>query len=66
MFLNLTLGYLLFTALYVACFALSLTVCGLYGHDLTRAREADVSADTKWVCFILSLPSLTAITCQVL
>lgn len=51
MFLNLTLGYLLFTLLYVACFALSLTVCGLYGHDLTRAREAGVDPDTKWVSY---------------
>lgn len=48
MFLNLTLGYLLFTALYVACFALGLTVCGLYGQDLTSAREAGVGPDTKW------------------
>lgn len=48
-FLNLTLGYALFTVLHVFCFALALTVCGLYGHDLTRAMEADAHADSKWV-----------------
>lgn len=64
MFLNLTLGYLLFTALYVVCFALGLTVCGLYGHDLTRAREAGVAADSKWV-YAVVVGALSAATCAV-
>lgn len=30
-------------------FVLALTVCGLYGIDLHRAHDANVSADGKWV-----------------
>jgi hypothetical protein len=42
-------SYALFTALHVACFAVGLTVCGLYGRDLKRAMDSDEAADSKWV-----------------
>ncbi|TLD07908.1 hypothetical protein PgNI_10477 [Pyricularia grisea] len=42
-------GYIAFMVLHFFAFALALTVCGLYGVDLTRARESGVAADPKWV-----------------
>ncbi|KAI7920128.1 hypothetical protein M0657_006720 [Pyricularia oryzae] len=42
-------GYIAFTVLHFLAFAMALTVCGLYGVDLTRARESGVAADPKWV-----------------
>jgi hypothetical protein len=42
-------SYLFLTVIHVVLFALALAVCGLYGHDLQRAMESDVEADSKWV-----------------
>lgn len=43
------LSYIFFSILHLFQFALALTVCGLYGVDLDRARKAGVYADGKWV-----------------
>lgn len=42
-------------------FALALTVCGLYGVDLTAARNAGKGQDGKWV-FAVVLGALSAFT----
>lgn len=46
---DVALSYLFFTVVHFFCFALSLTVCGLYGTDLQRANEANKYTDSKWV-----------------
>lgn len=48
-FLNLAVSYLAFSVLHVFCFALALTVCGLYGMDLHHADQKGVDSDGKWV-----------------
>lgn len=42
-------GYIAFTVLHFFAFAMALTVCALYGIDLTSAREAGIGADSRWV-----------------
>lgn len=42
------LSHLLFSILHFVQFALAITVCGLYGVDLDRARRANVHADGRW------------------
>lgn len=44
-----TLGYLAFTVLHFFQFVLGVTVCGLYGVDLQRARNEGKYVDGKWV-----------------
>ena len=46
---NLSISYLIFTALHLACFALAMTVCGLYGTDLQHAHKVDKYDASKWV-----------------
>lgn len=46
---SLSLSYYAFTALHLACFALAITVCGLYGTDLQRANKFDDYTKSKWV-----------------
>ncbi|KAI1452589.1 hypothetical protein F4805DRAFT_446764 [Annulohypoxylon moriforme] len=47
--LGMTVGYLLFSVLHFAQFVLAITVCGLYGVDLQRARSQGKYIDGKWV-----------------
>ncbi|POR33574.1 Uncharacterized protein TPAR_06269 [Tolypocladium paradoxum] len=57
-----TLGYFLFSGLHFVCFALALTVCGLYGTDLNTANHLDRHADSKWV-YAVVVGALSAVTC---
>lgn len=52
MMLSFSKSYAAFTVLHFVAFALALAVCGLYGHDLKRASDNDVDADSKWVRFL--------------
>ncbi|KZZ88509.1 hypothetical protein AAL_08067 [Moelleriella libera RCEF 2490] len=63
-FFSTSVGYFAFTALHVACFALALAVCGLYGQDLDRARKAGSYSDSKWV-YAVVVGALSAVTCLV-
>jgi hypothetical protein len=47
--MSFTLSYIFFSVVHIVGFALALTVCGLYGKDLSRANEQDKYADSKWV-----------------
>ncbi|GAB1312383.1 MARVEL domain-containing protein [Madurella fahalii] len=60
---GMTLGYLLFSVLHIAQFALAITVCALYGVELDRARKAGAHAEGKWVYaeVVGGLSALTAI-----
>lgn len=55
------LSYVVFTAIHVVQFALALTVCGLYGVDLSRARKNGAHADSKWV-YAEVVGALSAVT----
>jgi len=46
---DLALDWLLFSLLRFVQFVLAITVCGLYGVDLSNARKAHVGADGRWV-----------------
>jgi hypothetical protein len=46
-------SYLAFSVLHFFQFVLAITVCGLYGVDLQRARSAGSYADSKWVCALM-------------
>jgi hypothetical protein len=46
---SLSISYYAFTALHFACFALAITVCGLYGADLQRTKNFDNYTKSKWV-----------------
>lgn len=59
---DLALSYLFFTVVHFFCFALSLTVCGLYGTDLQRANEANGYTDSKWV-YAVVVGAISAVTC---
>ncbi|KAL2020474.1 hypothetical protein VTK56DRAFT_8359 [Thermocarpiscus australiensis] len=58
---GLSLSYLLFSILHFCQFALALTVCGLYGVELDRARKANTHADGKWV-YAVVVGGLSALT----
>ncbi|KAI0548466.1 hypothetical protein F4679DRAFT_550562 [Xylaria curta] len=58
---DMTLSYLLFSILHFVQFVLAITVIGLYGTDLDRARQAGVYIDGKWV-YAVVVASLSAIT----
>ncbi|XXH05793.1 hypothetical protein Hte_012231 [Hypoxylon texense] len=61
--LGMTVSYLLFCVLHFFQFVLAVTVCGLYGVDLQRARSQGKYADGKWVYaeVVGALSALTAI-----
>ncbi|KAI1761995.1 hypothetical protein GGR53DRAFT_446771 [Hypoxylon sp. FL1150] len=61
--LGMTVSYLLFCVLHFFQFVLAITVCGLYGVDLQRARSQGKYADGKWVYaeVVGALAALTAI-----
>ncbi|KAK1255743.1 hypothetical protein MKX07_008002 [Trichoderma sp. CBMAI-0711] len=59
---SLSIGYYAFTALHFACFALAITVCGLYGADLQRTKHFDNYTKSKWV-YAVVVGALTAATC---
>ncbi|PNY25235.1 Uncharacterized protein TCAP_04813 [Tolypocladium capitatum] len=56
-----TRSYFLFSSLHLVCFALALTVCGLYGKDLGTANH---HADSRWV-YAVVVGTLSAVTCIV-
>ncbi|KAI0187952.1 hypothetical protein EV127DRAFT_368555 [Xylaria flabelliformis] len=58
---DMTLSYLLFSILHFVQFVLAITVIGLYGTDLDRARQAGVYIDGKWV-YAIVVASLSAVT----
>ncbi|KND87951.1 hypothetical protein TOPH_07358 [Tolypocladium ophioglossoides CBS 100239] len=71
-----TLSYFLFSGLHFVCFALALTVCGLYGQDLNTANHLAKYADSKWVSavsptytrrpvYAVVVGALSAVTCLV-
>ena len=43
------LSYFVFCGLHILQFALAITVCALYGIDLSRANKHGVYSDSKWV-----------------
>ncbi|KAI2619703.1 hypothetical protein GGR54DRAFT_603270 [Hypoxylon sp. NC1633] len=61
--LGMTLSYLLFSILHFCQFVLAITVCGLYGVDLSRARSQGKYIDGKWVYaeVVGGLGALTAV-----
>lgn len=59
--LGFTISYIGFTAIHIVQFALALAVCGLYGQDLSNARQHGVHADSKWV-FAVVVGALSALT----
>ncbi|KAI0886070.1 uncharacterized protein GGS22DRAFT_123659 [Annulohypoxylon maeteangense] len=61
--LGMKVGYLLFSVLHFAQFVLAITVCGLYGVDLQRARSHGKYMDGKWVYaeVVGGLAALTAV-----
>lgn len=48
-FRSISPGYLLFCILHFGQFVLAVTVCGLYGVELSRAAQAGKNADGRWV-----------------
>ncbi|KAI1359981.1 hypothetical protein F5Y08DRAFT_318328 [Xylaria arbuscula] len=60
-FVGMTASYVLFAVLHFIQFVLAITVVGLYGTDVDRARKHHVGADGKWV-FALVVASLSALT----
>jgi len=55
------ISYVAFAVLHLAQFALAITVCGLYGVDLSRARAEGKYADSRWV-FAVVVAGLSAVT----
>ena len=53
-FLNEPMTYLAFSVLRFFQFILALTVCGLYGVDVTSMRKAHIGTDGRWVCLFTS------------
>lgn len=49
---SLSISYYAFTALHFACFALAITVCGLYGANLQRTKNFDNYTKSKWVSYL--------------
>jgi hypothetical protein len=52
--LNEPMTYLAFGVVRFIQFILALTVCGLYGVDVTSMRKAHVHTDGRWVRLITS------------
>ena len=61
--LGMTLGYFAFVVLHFFQFLLAITVAGLYGVDIDRARKAHVDSDGRWVYaeVVAGLSALSAI-----
>ncbi|KAK5999044.1 hypothetical protein PT974_01431 [Cladobotryum mycophilum] len=55
------ISYFAFTGLHFACFALAVTVCGLYGTDLHHSNQFDGSSKSKWV-YAVVVGALSAVT----
>lgn len=49
-----SISYFIFSGLHFVCFALALTVCGLYGKDLNNANHLAKYADSKWVSVVVA------------
>lgn len=49
MLAGLTASYFAFSVVHFLQFALAITVCGLYGVDLSRASKAGKYQDSKWI-----------------
>lgn len=47
---GMALSYVLFSILHFSQFVLAITVIGLYGTDVDRARKQGKYMDGKWVC----------------
>lgn len=56
-----SMAYIAFTVLHFFQFVLAITVIGLYGVDLDRARKAGAPAEGKWV-FAEVVGALAALT----
>ncbi|GJN72291.1 membrane-associating domain-containing protein [Purpureocillium lilacinum] len=63
-FFSTSASYFAFSGLHLVCFALALTVCGLYGQDLNNAHHLHKYADSKWV-YAVVVGALSAVTCVV-
>jgi len=48
-FIETGLSYLFFAIIHFFQFILAVTVCGLYGVDISRARQQGKYLDSKWV-----------------
>lgn len=55
------LSYLIFSAIHIVQFALAITVCALYGIDLSRANKQGKYIDSKWV-YAEVVGALSAVT----
>lgn len=55
------ISYIAFSFFHLIQLALGLAVCGLYGQDLTNARNHHVYQDSKWV-FAVVVGALSAVT----
>lgn len=58
-----TVAYLAFSVVHFVQFALAITVCGLYGVDLSRAAKAGKYQDSKWIyaVFVGGISAFTTI-----
>lgn len=56
-------SYLYFSTLHFLAFVFAVTVCGLYGVELDRARKADKYADSKWVCHTFMFSQQNRLSC---
>lgn len=63
-FFGLGLAYFAFAFIHIVQLALGLTICGLYGQDLTNARNHGVYQDSKWI-FAVVVGALSAVTAVV-
>ncbi|KAM0325047.1 hypothetical protein ACHAQA_007584 [Verticillium albo-atrum] len=59
--LGMGIVYLVLTVIHFFQFVLAVTVIGLYGTDLQRARETDKPADAKWF-YAVVVGALAAVT----
>ena len=48
--LNEPMTFLVFSLLRFFQFVFAITVCGLYGVDVTSMRKAHIDTDGRWVC----------------
>jgi len=54
-------SYLAFSVLHFFQFILGITVCGLYGTDISRGNQQGVHPDSKWV-FAVVVGAISAFT----
>lgn len=60
---GMTVAYLAFSVVHFVQFALAITVCGLYGVDLSRAAKAGKYQDSKWVGLPVRTLQLWSMAC---